>query len=117
MAEIVASVERVTIIMAQIASASSEQETGIGEINGAIAQMDNVTQQNAALVEEAAAAAESVHSEATHLMQLVGFFNVDDGSVEHNGESPSMRSIASNTVDLRAKVASAARPSIQLAVY
>lgn len=79
MSEIVASVQRVTSIMSQIASASSEQESGIGEINSAIADMDNVTQQNAALVEEAAATAESVHAEATNLLQLVGFFTVDDG--------------------------------------
>ena len=84
MADIVASVQRVTSIMAQIASASSEQETGIGEINSAIGDMDNVTQQNAALVEEAAATAESVHGEAANLMQLVGFFRVDDDSIDNN---------------------------------
>ncbi len=81
MAEIVASVERVTGIMAQIASASAEQESGIGEINAAITDIDNVTQQNAALVEEAAASAESVHSEATTLLRVVGFFTVDDAVV------------------------------------
>ena len=117
MAEIVASVERVTIIMAQIASASSEQETGIGEINGAIAEMDSVTQQNAALVEEAAAAAESVHSEATDLMQLVGFFNVDEDSVAKNKAPSSIRGTASNAPGLRINMASAARPSIKLSVY
>ena len=87
MSEIVASVERVTKIMSQIASASSEQESGIGEINSAIADMDNVTQQNAALVEEAAATAESVHTEATNLLQLVGFFTID--------ESPSFKNVPS----------------------
>ena len=81
MAEIVASVDRVTGIMAQIASASAEQESGIGEINAAITDIDNVTQQNAALVEEAAASAESVHSEATTLLRVVGFFTVDDAVV------------------------------------
>ena len=81
MAEIVASVERVTGIMAQIASASAEQESGIGEINAAITDIDNVTQQNAALVEEAAASAESVHSEAATLLRVVGFFTVDDAVV------------------------------------
>ncbi|MGK5023350.1 methyl-accepting chemotaxis protein [Janthinobacterium sp. RB2R34] len=81
MTEIVASVERVTAIMAQIASASTEQESGIAEINGAITAIDNVTQQNAALVEEAAASAESVHSEATTLLRVVGFFTVDDAVV------------------------------------
>ena len=81
MAEIVASVERVTGIMAQIASASAEQESGIGEINGAITAIDNVTQQNAALVEEAAASAESVHSEANTLLRVIGFFTVDAAMV------------------------------------
>jgi len=80
MAEIVASVERVTAIMAKIAAASAQQEAGIGEIHGAIGDIDNVTQQNAALVEEAAATAESVHNEATRMMQLVGFFTVDGGA-------------------------------------
>jgi methyl-accepting chemotaxis protein len=82
MADIVASVERVTHIMRQIASASAEQETGIGEINGAIADMDNVTQQNAALVEEAAATAEAVHTEANNLLQMVSFFTVDEGAFQ-----------------------------------
>ena len=81
MAEIVASVERVTGIMAQIASASAEQESGIGEINAAITDIDNVTQQNAALVEEAAASAESVHSEANTLLRVIGFFTVDAAMV------------------------------------
>ena len=88
MAEIVASVERVTGIMAQIASASAEQESGIGEINAAITDIDNVTQQNAALVEEAAASAESVHSEATTLLRVVGFFTVDDAVVMAQEKMP-----------------------------
>ncbi|MDB5958981.1 MAG: chemotaxis protein [Massilia sp.] len=77
MSDIVGSVARVTGIMAHIAAASAEQETGIGEINGAIADMDSVTQQNAALVEEAAATAEAVHAEAARLTELVNFFMVD----------------------------------------
>nr|WP_315253357.1 methyl-accepting chemotaxis protein [uncultured Duganella sp.] len=89
MADIVTSVERVTSIMSQIASASSEQESGIGEINSAISDMDNVTQQNAALVEEAAATAESVHTEATNLMQVVGFFTVDADPL-HKKVEPSL---------------------------
>lgn len=78
MSEIVASVERVTTIMAQIASAGAEQEAGITEINSAIAEMDNVTQKNAALVEEAVATAESVHSEAEKLMKFVDFFIIEE---------------------------------------
>jgi methyl-accepting chemotaxis protein len=77
MAEIVASVGRVTNIMAEISAASSEQESGIHEVNSAISDMDGVTQQNAALVEEAAATAEAMHKEANKLTQVVSFFKVD----------------------------------------
>jgi len=117
MTDIVASVQRVASIMAQIASASSEQETGIGEINSAIAEMDNVTQQNAALVEEAAATAESVHSEAANLMQLVGFFKIDEDSADNNSASSSMRNAASNTLSLRANMTLAARPAINFSGF
>ena len=67
MDEIVASVERVTDIMAEITAASQEQSAGIEQVNQAITQMDQVTQQNAALVEEAAAAAESMQEQAARL--------------------------------------------------
>jgi methyl-accepting chemotaxis protein len=77
MTEIVASVKRVTDIMASIASASQEQDNGIEQINQAIAEMDVVTQQNAALVEEAAAAAESLQDQAGSLAQLVSVFKLD----------------------------------------
>ncbi|NYE60013.1 methyl-accepting chemotaxis protein [Duganella sp. 1224] len=76
MDEIVYSVKRVTDIMAEIALASQEQNAGIEQINQAISQMDQVTQQNAALVEEAAAAAESMHEQALHLAQAVHVFRL-----------------------------------------
>ncbi len=76
MDEIVMSVKRVTDIMGEITVASSEQEAGIDQINRAIAEMDTVTQQNAALVEEAAAAAGSLHDQADQLAQVVSVFNV-----------------------------------------
>jgi methyl-accepting chemotaxis protein-2 (aspartate sensor receptor) len=76
MEEIVASVRRVTDIMGEIASASQEQTSGIEQINQAITQMDRVTQQNAALVEEAAAAASSLQEQAGHLVQAVGVFRI-----------------------------------------
>ncbi|MBC7858784.1 MAG: cache domain-containing protein [Burkholderiaceae bacterium] len=78
MDEIVASVKRVTDIMAEITCASVEQESGIEQINKAIGEMDAVTQQNAALVEEAAAAAESLQDQAGGLAQVVSVFKVDD---------------------------------------
>ncbi|MEV4783015.1 methyl-accepting chemotaxis protein [Burkholderia sp. LMU1-1-1.1] len=78
MDEIVASVKRVTDIMAGIAVATQEQNTGIEQVNQAITEMDTVTQQNAALVEEAAAAAESLQNQALSLAELVSVFKFDD---------------------------------------
>jgi methyl-accepting chemotaxis protein len=66
----------VTDIMGEIASASQEQSAGIEQVNHAIAQMDRVTQQNAALVEEAAAAAQSMEDQAKTLAQVVGVFRL-----------------------------------------
>jgi methyl-accepting chemotaxis protein len=76
MSEVVASVMRVTDVVAEISAASSEQSTGIEEINRAITQMDEVTQQNAALVEEAAAAAQSLQDQAGRLSQVVSVFKI-----------------------------------------
>ncbi|MFB9243620.1 MCP four helix bundle domain-containing protein [Massilia antarctica] len=76
MADIVASISRVTGIMSGIASASVEQTAGIEQVNTAITQMDEVTQQNAALVEQAAAAAGSMQEQAAHLAQVVGIFKL-----------------------------------------
>jgi methyl-accepting chemotaxis protein len=77
MEEIVSSVKRVTDIMGEIAAASAEQSSGIDQVNLAITQMDEVTQQNAALVEEAAAAATSLEEQAQGLADSVGVFKLD----------------------------------------
>jgi len=77
MAEIVDSVRRVTDIMGEISSASLEQTEGIEQINQAVAQMDEGTQQNAALVEEAAAAAAALREQSTLLAQAVSVFRID----------------------------------------
>jgi methyl-accepting chemotaxis protein len=77
MDEVVTSIRRVTDIMSEIASASQEQTGGIEQVNQAIGQMDQVTQQNAALVEEAAAAAASMEDQAAKLAQVVGVFKLD----------------------------------------
>ena len=69
MQEIVASVKRVTDIMGEISAASEEQSSGIDQVNRAVSQMDEVTQQNAALVEEAAAAAGSLQEQAQRLAE------------------------------------------------
>ncbi|CAB3897995.1 methyl-accepting chemotaxis protein [Achromobacter piechaudii] len=76
MQEIVTSVQRVTQIMAEITEASTEQSQGIDQINRAVTQMDDVTQQNAALVEQAAAAASSLEDQAKRLATTAAFFKV-----------------------------------------
>jgi len=77
MSEIMASVQKVTTIIGAISTASAEQEHGIEQVNAAISEMDDVTQQNAALVEEAAAAAAAMQAQARELAQLVGSFKTD----------------------------------------
>src|SRR5690606_10424687 len=74
--EVVESVKRVTDIMEEITAASQEQASGIEQVNRAVTQMDQVTQQNAALVEEAAAASQSMQEEAANLAQIVSVFRL-----------------------------------------
>ncbi|MCC6708470.1 MAG: PAS domain S-box protein [Gammaproteobacteria bacterium] len=76
--EIVTSVKKVSDIIAEIAVASEEQSSGISQVNTAVTQMDQMTQQNAALVEEAAAASESMDEESRALIELMQFFNIGD---------------------------------------
>ena len=78
MTEIVASSKRTTDIMNEIAAASEEQSLGIGQVNTAVTQMDDVTQQNAALVEQASAAAQSLAEQAVALRDAVAVFRVGD---------------------------------------
>ena len=76
MTEIVRSIDRVADIMGEISAASAEQSTGIEQIGLAVAQMDEVTQQNAALVEQAAAAASSLDEQAARLRAAVSVFRL-----------------------------------------
>ena len=85
MEDIVTSVRRVTDIMAEITSASIEQSSGIEQVNQAITQMDEVTQQNAALVEEAAAAAESLEEQAVALGAAVSQFKLEEQARHASG--------------------------------
>src|SRR5262245_13855157 len=78
--DIVTAVKKVSDIVAEIALASQEQSAGIEQVNKAVMQMDEMTQQNAALVEEAAAASESVDTQARSLQQLMVFFTLEGGS-------------------------------------
>ncbi|MFA9216193.1 MAG: methyl-accepting chemotaxis protein [Sphingomonadaceae bacterium] len=80
MDEVVASIRRVTDIMGEIRHASTEQTRGIAQINDAVTQMDHVTQQNAALVEQAAAAADAMREQAAQLAQVVAIFQIDAGA-------------------------------------
>ncbi|OOW70721.1 chemotaxis protein [Xanthomonas axonopodis pv. melhusii] len=77
MGEVVASVQRVTDIMGEISAASQEQSAGIEQVNQTITHMDETTQQNAALVEEATAAARSMEEQAVQLTDAVAIFKID----------------------------------------
>ncbi|MBV7537265.1 MCP four helix bundle domain-containing protein [Duganella sp. sic0402] len=85
MGGIVAAVQQVNDIIARISSASAEQAQGIAEVNQAVGQMDDVTQQNAALVEQAAAAAASLQHQAGQLSQAVSVFKLEGGSDAPHG--------------------------------
>jgi len=76
MGEIVSSVQRVTDIIGEISAASTEQSQGIGQVNNAVGTLDQMTQQNAALVEESAAAAESLKDQAQRLAEVVARFRL-----------------------------------------
>jgi methyl-accepting chemotaxis protein len=84
MSEIVASVQRVSDIIGEISAAAAEQSTGIQQINAAVTQLDQMTQQNAALVEESAAAAESLKDQSRQLSTTVSAFRLSGpNSTEH----------------------------------
>ena len=82
MGHIVSSVTRVRQIVSQISAASDEQSTGMGQVDQAVSHMDEMTQQNAALVEEAAAAAATLQEQARELAQAVGQFRLPDTAAE-----------------------------------
>ncbi|WP_374623364.1 methyl-accepting chemotaxis protein [Pandoraea sp.] len=96
MEEIVQAVKRVTDIMGEISAASSEQSGGIEQVNRAVTQMDEVTQQNAALVEEAAAAAGSLEEQANRLKSVVSVFRLDASqtAASHAAPAPVARPVA-----------------------
>ena len=85
MTEVVGSIKRVTDLMGEISAASSEQSQGVAQVGEAITQMDQVTQQNAALVEEMAAAASSLKSQAQELVGTVAVFKLATGDSQPHG--------------------------------
>ncbi|MEA9789585.1 methyl-accepting chemotaxis protein [Xanthomonas campestris pv. raphani] len=120
MAEIVASVQRVTDIMGEISAASQEQSSGIEQVNLTVTQMDEATQQNAALVEEATAAARSMEEQAGQLSDAVSIFKLQQQSAPMAiasrptatrvaGKAPASKQAAS-TKPASAKPRAAARP-------
>ncbi|MCC8628730.1 methyl-accepting chemotaxis protein [Xanthomonas vesicatoria] len=122
MAEIVASVQRVTDIMGEISAASQEQSTGIEQVNQTITQMDETTQQNAALVEEATAAARSMEEQAGHLAEAVSVFKLDESAaaaqarVRPVASRPvAVKTAAKSTVRTAAAPARSAKPQAALA--
>jgi len=80
MSDIVQSVQKVTDVIGEISAASAEQSSGIARVNEAIGKLDHLTQQNAALVEESAAAAESLRDQAAHMAQAVSAFKTDSAT-------------------------------------
>ncbi|MBC3934868.1 methyl-accepting chemotaxis protein [Undibacterium rugosum] len=91
MDEIVTSVQHVADIMSEITAASQEQSSGIEQVNLAITQMDEMTQQNAALVEQAAAAAESMEEQSVTLAQAVSVFKLNTGNALSAAARPVVR--------------------------
>src|SRR5512143_168725 len=104
MEEVVTSIKRVTDIMSEITAASVEQSQGIEQVNLAITQMDEVTQQNAALVEEAAAAAESLEEQAQNLSASVAVFKVDLSGTAAQSEQKETSPAAAKTPAAKATV-------------
>jgi len=102
--EIIEGTQKVADIVAEIAAASIEQASGIDQVNNAITQMDNMTQDNAALVEEAAASSRSMQEQAAELRDLMSFFKIEtgnrlgfDNSPRGNGSMQAGRDLGSNT--------------------
>nr|WP_315391724.1 methyl-accepting chemotaxis protein [uncultured Duganella sp.] len=113
MGEIVTSINRVTQIMTQISHASEEQSIGIAQVNDAITQMDQVTQQNAALVEQAAAAAESMQEQSAKLADVVSVFKLDGLQLPAPASAPraAPRTVTRPVLPPRGKRAAAALPA------
>ena len=109
MNEIVSSVQRVSDIIGEISAAATEQSSGIGLVNGTVVQLDQMTQQNAALVEQSAAAAQSLKDQAARLASVVSLFRLADGEVRR--ETPA----ASAAPASRPQTKTQAAPAIKAA--
>jgi methyl-accepting chemotaxis protein len=94
MNDIVTQVKRVADLIGEISSSAHEQTTGIEQVNQAIVQLDNVTQQNAALVEEAAAAADSLNQQAGRMVEVVSIFKLAGGDASIRPSAPKARFVS-----------------------
>jgi len=108
MEEVVSSVKRVTDIMSEIANASQEQSAGIEQVNLSIIEMDSMTQQNAALVEEAAAAAQSLQDQANELARVVSIFKLQEGD-----ERMALAAAPAPVMETAVAVAPRAKPALK----
>ena len=112
MTEVVGAIRRVTDIMGEISAASSEQSTGVAQVGEAITQMDQATQQNAALVEESAAAADSLQRQAQQLVAAVAVFRLAQGStaaVTRSEPAPAATAVPAAVRQARADLPAAPR--------
>ncbi len=114
MSEIVSSVQRVTDIMGEITAAATEQSDGIAQVNAAVSQLDQMTQQNAALVEQSAAAASSMKDQAHRLAGLVATFKVDAAQGAHKASAGRPSASAGARLAARASTPRAPAPAPQV---
>ena len=119
MDEIVKSVQNASVMIAEVTEASVQQSAGVTQVNQAIGQLDQMTQQNAALVEESAAAAQSLREQAEQLTQTVGMFRMDDAwAMQHQAQSASSFVAATRpaiTAAMTAPIAPAAKRAVPAA--
>ena len=99
MGSVVASVQQVNDIINRISTASDEQAEGIGEVNRAVGQMDDMTQQNAALVEEAAAAAASLHEQTVNLARAVAIFKIEGTDAREDDDTTAFPALAAPVIE------------------
>jgi len=111
MKEVVDSVKRVSDIISEITAAGTEQSAGIEQINVAVTQMDQMTQQNAALVEEAAAAAGALQNQAENLSRIVSVFKLDQAHTVSSKPVPVARSAPVKSAASKAAVRSLSKPA------
>lgn len=112
MQEVVESVKRVSDIISEITAAGQEQTSGIEQVNQAIIQMDGVTQQNSALVEEAAAAAATLQEQSANLVQVVSVFKLDSQDSYRNTATSARHSTRTNPAKKAVPIVRKAAPTI-----